>query len=387
MSNNKKTKQQFNSKQNKIEREKRAKKATYFGVAMGLLAVGILGIIVWAVNLSPNYITYTVNSHKIDKQFYSLVYFYDTYTSKDWKQYDYDPTVNPYHQKFNYTQSDETFATWGEYFQSLTDDTLDFFYIMTDIANKTGYTYSDSVEANIKSEYSSVKKEAEKDGSDFEEYMLKTYGVEVSAENFNKYLTLYYKANDFYKAITTDKELFLKAFSLDDDFFETYYNENTDKIDVISYRYYYLENTKENAEKIKKFKNAKSSYEFKKLCDFYSASLTYAENDWSLHENQSIQQINSATKSKIAKSITSSSAKENKVYYDEVDIEGKDSVEFVYLVKARTKDTELYNKSEVKNWEFSAMSLFLEDYKEDNFKCSEVEKGIKQFKKDVNKGF
>ena len=387
MSKDKKTKQQLNSKQNKIAREKRGKRATYFGVAMGLLAVGILGVIIWAVNLSPNYITYTVNSHQVDKEFYSLVYFYDTFTSKDWKKYEYDPFENPYSQKFKYTQADKSFDTWGDYFQSLTDDALDFLYIMTDTAKKTGYTYTDSVKANVNSEYTSVKEAAKKENLSFEDYILKTYGVEASAENLYKYLTLYYKANDFYKAITTDKELFLKTFSLDDNYFEDYYKKNKDKIDVVSYRYYYLENTKENAEKIEKLKNAKSSSEFKQLCDLYSASLAYVNKDNSLNENQSIAQINSLTNSKIAKIITSASAKENKVYYDEATIDDKDCVEFVYLVKARTKDTEPYEKSDVQNWEFNIMSSYLEQYKDKNFKCTEIEKGIKQFKKDVYKGY
>lgn len=385
MSKNKKTKQQLNSKENKIKRKKMSNAAAYIGIAVAFCVVGIIGVIVWAVNLSPNYITYTVNDHQIDKDFYSCVYLYDTMTSKDWKNYDFDPTQNPYHQKFNYTQSDKTFSSWGEYFQSLTDDSLDFIHIMTDTATKTGYTYSDSVKASVNSEMSSLKAEAKEKDMDFEEYMLATYGSEISAETLQKYLTLYYKANDFYKAITTDKELFSKTFNLSDDFFEKYYNENKEKIDVITYRYYYLENTKENAEKIKKLKNAKTSYEFKKLCDFYSASLSYAENDESLHENQSVQMIKSLTNSKIAEAITDYSAKENKTYYQIAPVEGKDCVEFVFLVKARTKDTEPYNKSEVKKWEFSVMGLFLEEYKDKNFKCSEVEKGIKQFRKDVNK--
>ncbi len=387
MSDKKRTKQQLDSKANKQKRKKRSNMAGYIGIAVALCFVGILGVVIWAVNLSPNYITYTVNDHQIDKDFYTCVYRYDTMTSKDWKKYEFDPFKNPYHQKFNYTQANESFATWGDYFQSLTDDSLDFLYIMTDTAKKTGYTYSDSVKSSIKSEYSSVKQEAEKQEMEFEEYMLATYGSEISPDTLLKYLTLYYKANDFYKALTTDKALFVKTFALDDNFFENYYKQNKEKIDVVTYRYYYLENTKENAEKIEKFKNAKSSYEFKKLCDLYSASLNYAENDLSLQENQSVQMINSLTNSKIAKDITSYSAKENKTYYQTAEVDGKESVEFVFLVKARTKDTEPYNKSEVKNWEFSVMSLFLEEYKDKNFKCSEAEKGIKQFKKDINKGY
>lgn len=386
MSKEKKTKQQLNSKQNKIEREKRAKKATYFGVIIGLLAVGIIGIIVWAVNLSPNYITYTVNEHKIDKDFYSCVYYYDTLTSKDWQEYNFDPYKNPYKQQFNYSKADKTFKSWGDYFQSLTDDTLDFLYIMTDTAEKTGYTYSDSVKSNANSEYASVEAEAKEKNTDVEEYLFETYHSEISSKTLKKYLDLYYKANDFYNAITTDKELFIKTFSLEDNFFENYYKKNKAKTDVISYRYYYLENTAENANKIKQFKNVKDEEEFKNLCNLYSASLTYAQNDSSLHENQSIEQIKSLTNSEIAKKITSYSAKENKLYYQNAQIEGKDSIEFVFLIKAAAKDTGAYNKSEVKNWELSVMSLYLEEYKE-HFNCAESQKGINQFKKDMGKVF
>lgn len=383
----KKTKQQLNSKQNKLKRKKQSNMARYIGIVAAMFVVGVLGVTIWLLNLSPNYVTYTVNSHQIDKENYSLVFFYNTYTSKDWQEYGYDSTKNPYNQKFNYTQANKSFKTWGDYFQSMTDDTIDFFYIMTDTAKKTGYTYSDSVKTSVKTEQSSLAKKAKEESIGFEEYMLKTYGVEATEESLCDYLTLYYQANDFYKAITTDKQLFLKTFSLDENFFENYYEEKSEDIDVVSYRYYYLENTKANAEKIGKFKNVKSADEFKKLCDFYSASLSYAESDSSLYTNQNIKQIKSFTNSKIAQSISSNSAKENKLYYNEAEINGKDCVEFVYLVKAKSKDTEVYGKSDLKNWEFSVISLFLEDYKDKNFKCCEVEKGIEQFKKDVNKGF
>ena len=42
-----------------------------------------------------------------------------------------------------------------------------------------------------------------------------------------------------------------------------------------------------------------------------------------------------------------------------------------------------YNKSEVKQWEFGAMGIMLEDYTKANYKIEVSEKGIKAFRDDI----
>lgn len=383
----KKTKQFLNSKENKEKRKKRANAAGYIGIAVGLLAVGIIGVIVWAVNFCPNYIAYSVNEYQADKNLYSCVYFFDTVASKKWTDYGFDIYTNPYEQKFTYAAGGEEYATWGEYFQSLTDKEFDYIYIMNDVAKKNGYAFSTDISDKVKSEMDKIKKEADKAEMDLEEYTLSNYGAQISEETLLKYLNLYYKAEDFYKAVSTDKALFFKYFSYEESDFENKYKEDPDKYDVVSYRYYYLENNMENQSKIKAFKTAKNEEEFKKLCNLYSASLDYADKDSSLHENESVYRIKSLSSAEVAKKITSDSAKEGTVYYQNSKIEDKDCVEFIYLVKARGRDTSAYNKSKVQIWEFGVMSDLLEEYYGANYKCSEQEKGIKSFIKEINKTY
>ena len=374
---------QQNNKEVKKQREKASKKAAYFGAALALVLIGLVGIIIWAVNYSPNLTVYSVGEQEVKKDLYTCVYYYDSMASKDWSQYGFDKTKDPYEQKFTYYAGEDRFDTWGEYFEKLTNDSLRFMLVMNDVAQKGGFHYSKDVQTHVDTEIAGIEKE-KNNAMSFEEYMLRNFGALIKKDVFEQYLQLYYKATEFYKQITESKALFNKYIGGNASDFEKTYLAHRDDIDVVSFRYIYVENTKENAALIADLKAAESEKAFQKLCNAYKNEQSYTEDDSSLFKNMPLKSIHMQTKSELAKKLSSDSSKAGDIYFAETTGEnGEKVVDILYVVKARAKDSSAYNDTDVKQWEFSAMSIMLEDYYDTNYRAELSEKGIAAFKKSM----
>lgn len=365
-----------------MQRKKMQAKASYIGIAAAFIVIGIVGVIIWAVNFSPNLTVYKVGNYEIKKDLYSCVYYYDTMASQDWSGYGFEVTKDPYEQDFDYMAKSEDFDSWGDYFQSLTDDTLRFMYVMKDIAEKNSYSYSDEVNTHINAELSGIETE-KGTAMSFKEYMLRNYGAEISKKTFTEYLTLHYQATEFYEKISEDKALFEKYIGYNQEDIENAYQADKDKFDVVSFRFYYLNDNKYNAEKIAALKSAKNEKEFKDLCNEYENDESYTEKDGSLFENYSLYTVNSMTKSVLAKKLSSSKSKAGDIYFGEGEADGKKTAEILYVVKSRAKNENAYNDTQIKMWEHQAMGALLEEYYDSNYKSEEVPKGIEVFKESM----
>ena len=369
-------------KEIKKQRESMSKKAAYFGAAIGLLIIGIIGLIVWFVNYSPNLTVYTVGEYEAKKDLYTCVYYYDTMASQKWADYGFDVTKDPYAQAFDNYADGKKFDSWGAYFEYATNNTLKFMYVMTDTAQKGGYTYPKEVQDHIDAELTGIENE-KSTAKSFKDYMLENYGAPIEKDTLVTYLTLYYRATDFYAKITESKALFQKYIGVNAASFEQTYQKHKDEIDVVSFRYYYFPHDAENNAKIKALKNAASEKAFRSLCNEYAGDEAYAKNDKSLYQNMSLKRINSLTKSKIAANLSDSSSKAGDIFTAVGTTKGNVYTDIVYLVKPRAKDTGAYRESDVANWEFAAMGIMLEDYYDANYKPSVSEKGIAAFKEDM----
>ena len=371
-----------NSKAIKEKRKKDMKTAAYFGTAVALLAVLIVGVIVGIVNFNSNKTVLTVGEHKVKKDLYTCVYYCETIASNDWKQFGFDISKDPYKQEFDYKYAGKDYESWGKYFESLTKDTLKYYLVMCDTAEKGGYEYTSEVETHINTELAAIDEE-KGTAKNFRMYMIENYGADVSRKTYKKYLNLHYKAAEFFAKITESKAMFNKYIGGDSQSFESVYNENRDEIDVVSFRYFYLTDNETNAQKIKQLASASNEEEFKNLCNEFKNDEEYEKNDSSLFENFSLLQINTLSKGSLADKISSFDCKSGEIYTDKAEIKGKNSIEFLYIVKPRGKDTSPYNDSSVANWEYRAMSIMLEDYYETNYKLAVSEKGLESFKESM----
>lgn len=359
------------------QKEARTKKAMYTGVCIALFLVGLTGVLIWFLNYSPNLSVVKVNEYEYKKDMYTCVYYYNTMVAKDWKSEGFDVTKDPYEQPFSGDESQ--YETWGDYFQSLTENTLRYFTAMTDIAEKGGYTYTAEVENAAKAELDGILN-SKNPAVTFTDYMLQNYGAPIQKRVLESYLQLYYRSTYFYKDITHSKALFNKYIGGNASTFEEIYEKHRDEIDVVTFRYYALENTAQNEDKIDALEHAHSPEEFKQLCDTYENKETYTQNDSSLYENISISQMKNVVQNHISVGLCDANTETGDVLVNVYEKNGKEYKEIVYVVQARGKDTSAYDESDVQKWEFSAMSLMLETEYE-NYKTEVLERGINEFKK------
>ena len=361
------------------QRKKNMAKASYIGIAAAFLLIGIVGVIVWLTGGNMNRTVLTVGNHRVKKDLYTCVYYYDTMASKNWQESGFDTAENPYEQAFDYYAQNEKFESWGAYFEKMTNDTLRFLFVMTDLAQEGGYTYTDDVQTHIETEISGIESE-KGTAKNFETYMFENYGAVISKKTLKQYLELYYRATEFYKAITESKALFTKYMNVNADVFEKTYAENKDAIDVVSFRYFSLDNNKSNAAKIEALKQAADEKSFQSLCNQYKNDEAYTKNDSSLFENYSLKTINTLSTGEIAKHLSEENSKAGDIYYAVSEVDKKSLFEIVFVVKSRAKNTSLYQDSEVEQWEFDTMGLILEEYYDKNYTLSISDKGIEEFK-------
>ncbi|MBR2589997.1 MAG: hypothetical protein IKE65_03660 [Clostridia bacterium] len=372
------------TKEEKKQREKNARKATYIGAALGLFVVGVIGVIVWIFAYSPNLTVYTVGDYEVKKDFYTCVYCCDTLKSKNWSfEYDFDATKDPYEQEYNYYAGGVKYDTWGDYFEKLTNDTVRFLVVMNDTAEKGGYTFTEKVQENIDADMQAIEDEKEPKTS-FKDYMLEEYGAPIEKDTYLQYLTMYYRAREFYGAITESKALFNKYIGGNASAFEKVYEQKKERIDVVSFRYCYLPMTDENASMIDALKNADSEKEFKDLCNAYhKADENYVKNDKSLYKNMSLRKINDLAKGGITDELSDAACKAGDIYTNEATLNGEPYIDIVYVVKPAGKDTTAYKDTDVQKWEFAVMGEMLEDYYDANYESEISEKGIKEFRKSI----
>ncbi|MBR0414576.1 MAG: hypothetical protein IJI67_05870 [Clostridia bacterium] len=374
-----------NSKAFKEERKKASAKAMYIGTAVALVLIGLTGLIVWLVQYNSNVTVYQVGEQAVKKDLYTCAYYYSTMTSQDWKSQGFDVYQDPYEQKLGETVSEkvrEKFENWGEYFESLTNDGLKFILVMQDTATKGGYTYTQEVQDKIDQEWEALQQDKPAT-MNFQDYMLRTYGAPIKSKTFQNYLTMYHQAAQFYKDITESKALFNKYIGGTAADFESTYQAHRDELDVVSIRYFSMEDTPENAAKIEALKNAADQKEFGALCNEYKNDETYTKEDQSLFKDVTLMQVNQVSKSVISKTLTSQKTKEGDICYSDYKKDGKTFVEIVCVVKPRGKNMNAYNESDVKQWEFGAMGVLLEEYYDAHYTTEVSQKGIEAFREDM----
>ena len=371
---------QHDSKKVKEQRRKKTNKAAYIGTLIGLALVGILGVVIWVVNVNANVTVLQVGDMQAKKNLYSCVYYCDTLTKENWTQYGFDNKKSPYAQPFTAdSTNEESFANWGEYFEYITNNTLKYLLVMTQTAEKGGYTYTDEVQNQVDAE---LKALAEQKGTakHFRTYMIETYGADIQKKDYKEYLLLFYRAREFYQKITQDKALFEKYIGVGADAFEESYRSHKDDIDVVSFRYYYLKDTKENAESILKMKQVTSEKAFKELCNSLQNDENFTENDSSLFKNYSLKSLLGSNKGELAKHVSAATQASKRVYFAKTTIEDEAAVEFLWLVEPRSKDTTAYNNTNVAKWEYAAMGILLENYYDNNYSLSVSDTGIESFR-------
>lgn len=371
-----------NSKKVREQREKSNAKAAYLGTTVALILIGVIGIVIWLVGRSPNVTVMKVGDIEIKKDLYTCTYYFGTMTSQNWKEQGFDIYTDPYEQPLDHIANGKEVKSWGAYFEILTKDSLEFMVVMTDTAQKKGYTYTEEVLSHINSEFASIEQEKGQAMS-WEEYMLRNYGASISQKTLKQYLDMYYKAADFYKAITTSKALFNRYITGDNTVFETTYEKNPDAIDVVSFRYILLPNTAQNAATIQALENAASEEEFKDLCNRYKNDESYTKEDSSLFTDIPLKRISILKNSLIPAKLADRTAKEGDILAAPIEENGTECMEIAYLVKPRAKDTSAYEESDVQKWEFEAMSLLLEEYYDSEYQSEIVEKGFAAFKEDM----
>lgn len=355
-------------------------RAAYFGISIACVIIGIAGLIVWYVGTGPNYKVMQVGDTFVRRDVYNCAYYFGAMTARDWSEEGFDAKHNPYDQPIENAR--EGVSNWGDFFEQQTQSNLKFFLTMNDIAAKNGYHYSNEVEKKIEQTLSALE-EKKDTAKAFDRFMLESYGSAISKKSLVKYLTLQYRAEEFYTQITENKSQFFQYMGGDDAFFEEIYQKYTDKIDTVSIRYIAVEKNEKNAAVIAALKSAQSEKEFQRLCNDFKNDEAYTKQDSSLYENISVATMMEFSDGIIAGKLSDTNSKAGDIIYEDITLDTGDACEIVYVVKARSKDTSAYKDSEVKNWEYRVMRLLLDEHFEHNYTLSIYEKGKDSFKKNM----
>ncbi len=288
-------------KQKKSMTPLRAKKIrSAISTTVGILVVVVFALLIF-VNcgfLQKNTTAVTVGGHKISPAEFN--YFYqDTYynvrsSMSSYWQYMVD-TTKPIEDQT--CSMDEDGGTWKEYLTKTAMQSAAQIYALYDAALENGYTLTEDAQATIDGIPDSMGSYAESNGfKDADDYLEDFYGKGADLESYVEYMT----AQQYASGYSTEKT---ESFSYSDEELRTYYNENKQDFDTVTFRLFSVttENddsaaSKEVADNMKaeldstekSFSDAAYKYALE------DAKESYEDEDYTLRSNYSYSSVDTS---------------------------------------------------------------------------------------------
>lgn len=221
-------------KQKKAMSPMRAKKIrSAISTTIGILIVVVFALLIF-VNcgiLQKNATAVTVGEHKLSpaefNYFYQDSYYNVRNSMSSYWQYMVD-TSKPIE---NQTCSmDEDGGTWKEYLTKTAMQSATQIYALYDAALENGYTLTEDAQATIDGIPDSIDSYASANGfKDADDYLEDFYGKGADLESYVAYMTVQQYASGY----STEKT---ESFTYEDEDLRTYYNENKQDFDTVTYR-------------------------------------------------------------------------------------------------------------------------------------------------------
>lgn len=223
-------------KQKKAMTPMRAKKIrSAISTAIGILIVVVFALLIF-VNcgfLQRNTTAVTVGNHKLSPAMFNYFYqdaYYNvrsSYTSYGMWDYMVD-TSKPIEDQT--CSMDDEGGTWKEYLTKTAMESATRIYALYDAALENDYTLSEDAQTTLDGVPDSVESYADSSGyKDADDYLEEFYGKGADLESYVEYMTAQQYASDY----STEKT---DSFTYSDEELRTYYNENKQDFDTVTYR-------------------------------------------------------------------------------------------------------------------------------------------------------
>lgn len=205
------------------------------GTAIGILVVVVFALLILVNSgvLQKNATAVTIGSHKLSpaefNYFYQDTYYNikSSYTSYGMWDYMVD-TSKPIENQTNMMSEDG--STWKEFITKSAIDSATQVYALYDAAQEAGYTLTEDAQSSLDSIPESITTYAETNHfKDADDYLEDYYGKGSTLESYVAYMTVQQYASGY----ATEKT---DSFTYSDDELRTYYNENTQDFDKVTYR-------------------------------------------------------------------------------------------------------------------------------------------------------
>lgn len=246
------------------------------GTAIGILVVLVFALLIFVNSgvLQNNATAVTVGSHKLSPTEFN--YFYqDTYyniknSMSSYWSYMVD-TSKPIEDQD--CMMNEDGGTWGDYITSSAIASATQMYALYDAAQEAGYTLTEEAQESIDSVSENLESYAKSGGyKHAEDYLEEFYGKGASVESYVDYVTLQQTASGY----ATEKS---ESFTYTDDELRTYYNENKQDFDKVTYRVFNVAASEDDTSAAKETADAMKAELDSTEKSFVEAAQKYAPED------------------------------------------------------------------------------------------------------------
>lgn len=257
---------------------KKKKIRSAVGTTVGILVVLAFALLIFVNSgvLQKNATALTVGSHKLTPAEFN--YFYQdtysqlksTYTSYGYWNYMVDTSKPVESQE---CAMGEEGSTWGDYIRSSAISSAVQIYSLYDAAQEAGYTLTEEAQSSLDSIPDSVASYAKQNGfKDADAYLEDYYGKGSTLEGYVNYLTLQQYASGYSKEKSD-------SFTYTDEELRTYYNDNKQDFDKVTYRVFNVKTENDDADAAKATADAMAAELDSTEKSFADAAYKYAPDD------------------------------------------------------------------------------------------------------------
>ena len=257
---------------------KQKKLRSAIGTTLGILFVLAFALLIFVNSgvLQKNATALTVGSHKLTPAEFN--YFYQdaysqlksTYTSYGYWSYMVD-TSKPIESQDCAMGGDG--STWGDYIRSNAISSAVQVYALYDAAQEAGYTLTEEAQSNLDTVSDSVTSYAQQNGfKDADAYLEDYYGKGATLESYVNYLTVQQYASGY----SQEKS---DSFTYTDEELRTYYNDNRQDFDKVTYRVFNVATEDDDADAAKSTADAMAAELDSTEKSFADAAYKYAPED------------------------------------------------------------------------------------------------------------
>lgn len=255
---------------------KKLRSAIWSAIGIVLVVVFVLLIFVNSGFMQTRATALTVGDHKITpvefNYFYHDSYYniYSQYSSSGYWSYLVDDSEPVEDQTCAF---DENGGTWKDYLTTTACNSALQVYALYDAAQEAGYQLDEDALANIESSRESIESYADSYGyKDGDDYLEENYGKGSTVDSYIAYLTVQQIASSY----ATEKS---ESFSYTDDELRTYYDENKQDFDKVTYRVFNVTTEDDDTDAAKSTADSMAAELTGTESSFIKAAQDYAPED------------------------------------------------------------------------------------------------------------